>query len=121
MSRVDKLNSILRRLQTDTPDIEASALISEDGLMIASVLPQYAEEGRVAGMSTTIFSLGSRASRELERGGLKQVLVRGDEGYAIMVVASSGSVLLVLTTKEAKLGLIFLDMGRAVEQIKQVL
>lgn len=51
MSRAENLNRTRRRLQTDTPDMEASALISEDGLMIASVLPQYAEESRVVGMS----------------------------------------------------------------------
>jgi hypothetical protein len=121
MSRTDELNRILRTLQSGTPDIEASALISEDGLMIASALPQHTEEVRVAGMSSTLLSLGTRAATELDRGTLKQVLIRGGNGYAVMVTAASGTVLLALTSKEAKLGLIFLDMGRAVEDIQRVL
>jgi len=121
MSRVESLNRILRELQSGTPDIEASALISDDGLMIASALPQHVEEMRVAGMSSTLLSLGGRAAMELERGELKQVLIRGDKGYTVMVRAAQGTMLLVLTSADAKLGLIFLDMSRAVTQIADVL
>ncbi|MCE9578094.1 MAG: roadblock/LC7 domain-containing protein [Deltaproteobacteria bacterium] len=121
MSRVDDLNRVLRTLQSGTPDVEASALISEDGLIIASALPHHVEEVRVAGMSSTLLSLGQRAARELNRGDLEQVLIRGGQGYAVMVAAAPGTLLLVLTTREAKLGLIFLDVGRAVEQIKKIL
>ena len=56
MSRVEELNRILRSLQSGTPDIEASALISDDGVMIASALPQHVEEMRAAGMSSTLSS-----------------------------------------------------------------
>jgi len=88
MSRVDDLNRILRTLQSGTPDIDASALISEDGLIIASALPQHVDELRVAAMSSTLLSLGSRASAELGRGDLEQVLIRGPGGYAVMVTAA---------------------------------
>jgi hypothetical protein len=121
MSRTDELNKILRSLQAGTPDIEASALISDDGLMIASALPQHIDEMRVAGMSSTLLSLGTRASNELARGGLQQVLIRGETGFVVMVTASQGTMLLVLTTAEAKLGLIFLDMAQTVKAINKVL
>ena len=121
MSRVEELNRILRALLSGTPEIEAAAIISEDGLVIASALPQHIEEGRVAGMSATILSLGTRAANELGRGGLEQVLIRGAKGYVVMVNASPGTLLLVLTTQEAKLGLVFLDMKRAVAEITKVL
>ncbi len=121
MSRVDSINKVLRALQSSSPDVEASALISEDGLMIASALPQHIDESRVAGMTATLSSLGGRASSELERGDVQEVLVRGSDGYAVMVAASSGTQLLCLTSKAAKLGLVLLDMRRAVEQIKQIL
>ncbi|MCA9618821.1 MAG: roadblock/LC7 domain-containing protein [Myxococcales bacterium] len=115
------MNQVLRALQSGTPDIEASALISEDGLMIASALPQHIEEIRVAGMSSTLISLGTRASHELERGELQQILIRGENGYGVMVKAARGTMLLVLAAPTAKLGLIFLDMARAVSAIAKVL
>ena len=74
MSRTDELNRILRQLQSGTPEVEASALVSEDGLMIASALPQHIDEMRVAGMSSTLVSLGTRAALDLQRGTLDQVL-----------------------------------------------
>lgn len=121
MSRVDTLNKILRSLQTSSPDVEACALISEDGLMIASVLPQHVDETRVAGMSATLSSLGARAASELERGEVQEVLVRGSDGYAVMMSAGHGTLLLSLASKAAKLGLLFLDMRRATEDLRKVL
>ncbi len=121
MSRTEELNRILRQLQSGTPEVEASALVSEDGLMIASALPQHIDEMRIAGMSSTLVSLGSRAAIELQRGGLDQVLVRGPQGYVVLMAAASGTMLLVLANREAKLGLIFLDMTKTVKDIARVL
>ena len=89
--------------------------------MIASSLPQGMEEARVGAMSATLLSLGTRASSELQRGGLREVLIRGEEGYACMLDAGSGTLLLAVTTAQAKLGLLFLDMRRAVDEIRRVL
>jgi len=121
MSRIEELNRLLRSLQSGTPDIEAAAVISEDGLVIASALPQHIEEVRVAGMTAALVNLGSRAARELARGDMEQVLIRGAKGYVVMVQGPPGTLFLVLAGEEAKLGLIFLDMKRAVEQISKVL
>lgn len=121
MSRVESLNRILRSLQSSSPDVEGCALISEDALMIASALPQHIDESRVAGMAATLLNLGSRASAELERGAVHEVLVRGAEGYAVMMASGSGTLLLGLASEKAKLGLIFLDMRRAIDDIKKVL
>ncbi|MBI2374567.1 MAG: roadblock/LC7 domain-containing protein [Deltaproteobacteria bacterium] len=121
MARVEQLNRILRSLRSTSPDVEASALISDDGLIIASELPQQIDEARVAGMSAVLLSLGTRAATELERGRVEEVLIRGSDGYAVMVDAGNGSLLLVLANKTAKLGLIFLDVRRAVQEIKTAL
>lgn len=121
MSRVEQLNRILRSLQSGSPDVEACALISEDGLMIASALPQHVDEARVAGMSATLLSLGMRAASELERGEVEEVLVRGTEGFAVILSSGSDTVLLAMASKTAKLGLLFLDMRRAVKEIRKVL
>lgn len=121
MSRTDDLNRVLRQLQSGSSEVEASALVSEDGLMIASALPQHLDELRIAAMSATLVSLGMRAAHELARGTLEQVLVRGPSGSAVMMAAGSGTMLLVLATRDAKLGLIFLDMTKAVKDIAKIL
>lgn len=121
MSRVEQLNRVLRSLQSGSPDVEACVLISEDGLVIASALPQHIQEMRVAGMSATLLSLGQRAAHELTRGKLQQVLIRGENGYVVMTAGGNGTLLLVLTTREAKLGLVFLDMDHASTEIRKII
>lgn len=121
MTRLEDLTKILKSLQNRSPGIEASALISEDGLIIASALSSELDDTRVGGMTATLLSLGTRAAAELHRGEVREVIVRGDNGYAVMVSAGSGTLLLVLTTEETKLGLIFFDMREAIKGISKVL
>jgi predicted regulator of Ras-like GTPase activity (Roadblock/LC7/MglB family) len=119
--RLETLNKILHKLQIDSDGIEASALISEDGLMIASALPPGMEEVRVAGMAATLLNLGSRGALELNRGGVEEIIVRGDRGYAVLLSAGRGALLLALTSENAKLGLVFFDMREAVSAVQKVL
>ncbi len=121
MSRLDNLNKVLKNLQNESPGVEASALISEDGLMIASALPQDLDETRVAGMTATLLNLGTRAAVELRRGDVQEVIVRGEHGYSVMISAGRGALLLVLTNEHSKLGLIFFDMREAIKAIKNIL
>lgn len=107
----------LRDLQASSPDVEASAIVSVDGLSIASALPQSVEEDRVSAMSAAMLSLGERIASELGRGGLEQVYIRGREGYVLLMSVGEEAVLTVMARKQAKLGLILLDMRRAVEDL----
>ena len=121
LSRVDQLTNSLYELQASTADIEASVIVSVDGLMIASALPSDATEDRVAAMSAAMLSLGERIATELGRGTLEQVYVKGDQGYVILMSVGEEAVLTVLARGRAKLGLVFLEMGRAVERLTRLL
>ena len=121
MSRTQALNNTLRELQRSSGDIEACAVVSEDGLIIASSLPQDVEEDQVAAMSAAMLSMGTRIASELDRGDLKQLFVKGSKGYVVTVNAGPNAVLLSLARKEAKLGLIFLDISRAAKTIADIL
>jgi predicted regulator of Ras-like GTPase activity (Roadblock/LC7/MglB family) len=101
--------------------VEAAALVSEDGLMIASALPSDLDETRAAGMSATLLSLGTRAALELGRGEVQEVLVRGEFGYAVMISVGRGVLMLAVTNAQAKLGLVFFDMREAIASIKKIL
>jgi len=121
LSRVDQLTNSLYELQASTADIEASVIVSVDGLVIASALPSDATEDRVAAMSAAMLSLGERIAMELGRGALEQVYVKGDQGYVILASVGEEAVLTVLAHGRAKLGLVFLEMGRAVETLTGLL
>jgi predicted regulator of Ras-like GTPase activity (Roadblock/LC7/MglB family) len=72
-------------------------------------------------MSAAMLSLGDRTAQELARGTLEQVLIKGDKGYVLMTYAGDEAVLTVLAKSNAKLGLIFLDVKRAAENIAELL
>lgn len=120
-SKSDALNTILNTLSASSGDIEASAVISSDGLMIASNFPVGLDEDRVAAMAAALLSMGQRASNELDRGDLDQVFIKGENGNLIMITSGDEGVLTTLTTKSAKLGLVFLDMKRAAEEITRII
>jgi len=115
------LNSILSELNGTSADIEASAVISTDGLIMAALLPQSIDEDRVGAMSAAMLSLGDRTAQELVRGELEQVLTKGHSGYVLMTHAGNEAVVTVLAKPNAKLGLIFLDVKRAAESIKNLI
>lgn len=119
--RENMLTSVLTELNGTSADIEASGIISTDGLMIASVLPAGMDEDRVGAMSAAMLSLGDRTAQELARGTLEQVLIKGDNGYVLMTYAGPESVLTVLAKPNAKLGLIFLDVKRAANSVAEFL
>ncbi|HOA24457.1 MAG TPA: roadblock/LC7 domain-containing protein [Aggregatilineales bacterium] len=116
-SRTEQMIERLRDLQVSSPSVEAAAIISVDGLSIASSMPADVEEDRVAAMSAAMLSLGERIAGELGRGVLDQVYIKGEAGYVILMAIGEEAVLTVLARKDARLGLIFLDMRRAVEDL----
>lgn len=58
--RTDMFQQVLDDLNSSSADVEASALILKDGLMIASALPSGIDEDRVGAMSAALLSLGAR-------------------------------------------------------------
>jgi hypothetical protein len=119
-SRTDLLVERLRDLQSKTPDVEASAVVSVDGLTIAAALPVNVEEDRVSAMSAAMLSLGERIAGELGRGELDEVYIHGDDGYVLLTAIGYDAVLTVLARQDAKLGLVFLEMRRAAEDLLQL-
>ena len=120
-SRTEQLVARLRDLQASSEGVEAAAIVSVDGLSIASSLPAGIEEDRVSAMSAAMISLGERISSELGRGMLLQLYVKGENGYVILNAIGEEAVLTVLARREARLGLIFLDIARTVQDLGNLL
>ncbi len=119
-SRSEQMVARLVDMQRSTPDIEASAVVSVDGLTIASALPTNVEEDRVSAMSAAMLSLGERIATELGREGLEQVYIHGDQGHVFVFAVGDEAVLTVLCREQAKLGMVLLDMRRAAEDLAKL-
>ena len=119
-SRSEEMVETLRAMQTAAPDIEASAVVSVDGLIMASALPVEVEEDRVSAMSAAMLSLGERIAGALGRGGLDQVYIRGDSGFIVLSAIGEEAVLTALAREKAKLGMVFLEMRRAAKTLTKL-
>ncbi|PKN92714.1 MAG: hypothetical protein CVU44_13730 [Chloroflexi bacterium HGW-Chloroflexi-6] len=119
-SRSQQMVDRLRAMQASASDIEASAVVSVDGLIMASALQQGAEEDRVSAMSAAMLSLGERIASELGRGGLEQVYIKGNNGFIVLIAVGDEAVLTALARQEGKLGLVFLEMRRAAEDLTKL-
>lgn len=121
MSKADRLADALDRFLEVSPDTEAAAVVSSDGLPIASALPVHVEEDKLAAMSAALLTLGERAADGLGRKSLKQVFVEGDDGYVVLMSAGSDAVLVGITSKRAKVGLVLYEMRRAADDIAEAM
>lgn len=118
-TRSNQMVNRLRDLQATAPDIVASAVVTADGLSLASALPSDVEEERVAAMSAAMLSLGERIAQELQRGEMQEVYIRGEEGLVLLTAIGRDAVLTALSRSEAKLGLMLLEMRRAAADLEK--
>ncbi len=115
------LQDLLRTLQASTPGVVGAGVISADGFAIASELPQSVEERRVAAMAAAMLALGEQTTVEFEHGKLNRVFVEGANGTTIIMSAGPEAVLSVVARKDAKLGLVFLQMERTAEAVRKAM
>jgi len=120
--RGETLKQILRELLVRQHEIiEGVALVSTEGFIIASALPEELEDEHVAAISAVVLSMGERITSELQRGAMEQVYVRGEKGYVFLTQAGPDALLTVITNPNAKLGMIFLDTKRTIKELEPVL
>ena len=120
-SRSDRLDRTIHALLSQTPEIEAAAVVSFDGLPMASALPPSMDEDRVAAMSAALLALGERAAQGLGRGELSQVYIEGDAGTVFLISADDEAVLVAVAAKGAKVGMMLYEVKRAAAQVADVL
>jgi uncharacterized protein len=121
LGRGDRLDRALDDLLTQAPQMQAAAVVSFDGLPMASALPSGMDEDRVAAMSAALLSLGERAAAGLGRGELSQVYVEGDNGTVFLVSADDEAVLVAVAAKGAKVGLMLFEAKQAAAAVAQAL
>jgi predicted regulator of Ras-like GTPase activity (Roadblock/LC7/MglB family) len=118
---LEKLSSVLQNFVSGTSDVQGAALVTPDGLPLASTLPGGMDEERVSAMSAAMLSLGERIGSELARGSIDRIFVEGDKGYGILTSCTEDAVFLVLADKAAKQGVLMLEIKRSLAELKLLL
>lgn len=120
-ARSTRLDRCLADLLGQAPELEAAAVVSFDGLAMASALPAGMDEDRVAAMSAALLSLGEKAAQGLGRGDLSQVYVEGEHGTVFLISAQDEAVLVAVASRGAKTGLMLFEARRAAAAVGAVL
>jgi len=117
----NKLQPILRELNNVSEHIEASAIMSRDGLSVASVLGNDVDPDRLGAMCAALLGLADTTARELDRGKLHQVLIHGSLGFMLITHVGEKAVLAVATKPGTNLGMVFLETKKTAKKILEVL
>jgi hypothetical protein len=120
-TKAERLAGALNDFIAASPDVEAAAVVSFDGLAMASALPPDMDEDRLGAMSAALLSLGEQAAQGLGRGELKQVFVEGEHGFVFLMAALDQAVLAAVTDRSAKIGLMLFEMRRAAATVGGIL
>jgi hypothetical protein len=114
--------NILRALQTSSETIQATALVSNDGLIVASVLAATVDADRFGAMCASLLALATRAAKEVDRGALRQIILDGELGPMLLTRAGASGVLAVAASPTANLGKVILDTrntARSLAELKE--
>lgn len=116
----DQLNLILHELERNVPHVEATAIVSTDGLVIASRLPRDVEEDRIGAMAAAILTISKRSGEELDRGEMLRVLIEGTDGYLLIRSIGEDAVLIALVDRGVRLGMLFYESKKCVSKLTKI-
>jgi hypothetical protein len=107
-----EFETVLKDLEATAGDIEGSAVVRSDGLIVAFAMPRSTDESLVAAMSAALLNIGTRTVKELARGDLDKVIVSGNKGDILLMSAGKDSILSTTTKVGANLGLVLVEMKK---------
>jgi predicted regulator of Ras-like GTPase activity (Roadblock/LC7/MglB family) len=115
-----ELKRALKELRQRSDDmIEASTIISNDGLIKAQLFQIDIDPHRIGAICASLFSLAKRATADAARGELRLVLLEGSEGTMIVVQVGNKAVLAAIAKPKAQIGRMLLEVRQTAEAVKK--
>ena len=120
MSKQQELDSVIKELRINVPDISGVMIATTEGLSVAT---DFAEEDavRVAAVSAAASGLGGRISQNASLGEPEEVMVKGRDGLLLIYLAGEESVLAVRAPARGNLGLVRLEASSASKDVRKIL
>ena len=116
-----QLTKTLRSLRQASPHLVGAAVVTADGFIVASDLPDEQYEKKVTVMAMAMLTMGQEATDELGSHDVERVLVESRDNYMVMVNAGPSAVLATVSSKEAVLGLLFVTMRETAARVAGLL
>lgn len=115
----EKMTAILKNLNGNIPEIIGGAVISIEGVILASAMPRKIDDELIGGMASSLLGIGERISAELMNSEMDQLYINTPHGYVFVNIVAGNASLIVLVADKAKLGLVFLEIKRAIQKLEQ--
>ena len=115
----DHLRQVLGELTLRNPEIISALVVSDDGLNVASGIPQD-DDDTVALVASDLIDMATDFSSRLGQGKLTRILLEGEQRTTVVINAGTHTILAVLVPVDTKLGLVTLAMRHAAEQIATI-
>ena len=110
------LEDLLKDIMDDVEGVKAAQLTADTGQPLASILPESADDMRLAAMTAALCSLSERAIGEMGLGEFEQSYIKSSKGYLLILHAGEDRVLSVSTTKDVKLAPILYKHYKQLEE-----
>lgn len=123
MSKEEELKGALENLK-NVSGVVGSAVVTSDGLLIYSDLPESVNKRALAAMAAAIVGTGMQVTKELAIGMLNQIMVEAKEGRFISISVGNeeeSPILSTLISPRANLGLVMLEMEKAAKKIQRIM
>lgn len=117
MANLSSLQGALQNFVAGSASVQGAAVVTPDGLPLASVLPGNMDEEKTAAMSAAMLSLGERIGAELARGEIDRIFVQGKTGYGVLTSCGEDAMLLTLASEDAKQGMLFMEIKQMTQRI----
>jgi uncharacterized protein len=116
-----RIRALLAELNSRSNSIEASAVMSRDGITLGAVFDARVDLDRLGAMCASMLSLGDRAANELARGKLRQLLLDGELGYLLITHVGAKAVLAVVSRQSSNLGMVFVEARETAAKLEPLL
>ena len=121
-ANAQNVNWLLANFTDNDVFIEQTIAVSSDGLlMAASSSLDRASDDRLAAVVSGLRSLSEGGARVMGKGSVNQVIVEMDHGYLFVTAISDGSVLGVLTSRDADLAAVGYETTLLVDRVGSIL
>lgn len=120
MNKVSSLNDLLRGFESITP-VKISAIVSRDGLIIASLNDYELNEDSIAGLAADITILSERTTKELLNSNVRKLIIDSEQGSIILIPVGQEAIIFTLIPNMNNLGVVIFNLGKLAKEIEKVL
>ena len=116
----EELEKVLKDIEI-IGGIQASAIVSKDGLMMVSDCAGNVDASLIGAMVAMLIRSASHVVEELKKGSVEYLLLHTELGDILMMNVCSSAILCVITDEYENVGLTIVGMKKASEKIKNIL